>query len=112
MPINLNNIGGLISKLPGGKEAVGLINDIGNPIMQVAVNPFVNMGSNMLHSIMSMQKSLMKSGSKIADGLAGFVSSPMFMYLVVGGLAIGGIMVIQNGGNAPLPPQVAKLLGK
>ena len=50
----------------------------------------------------------MKAGGELAN----CVSSPLFTYAVIGGLAIGGIYLIQNGGKAPLLPQVAKLLGK
>lgn len=111
MGFNLNGIGSLISNLPGGGEAVHWINEIGNPVVQV-VSPFVNMGTSILNSMVSMETTLMSSMGNVAQGLSGFVSSPLFTYAVIGGLAIAGIMVFQNGGKAPLPPQVAKALGK
>ena len=100
MGFSWNSIGGLIEKLPGGNEALGIINGIGNPIISV-LSPLVSFGTSMLNSVMSMSQSLMKT-----------FSSPIFMYLIVGGLAIGGIMIFRNGGNAPLPPQLANFLGK
>jgi hypothetical protein len=111
MGFDLNGIGSLISGLPGGGEAVHWINQIGNPVMQV-VSPIVNMGTSVLNSVMSLGTGLMSAGSNLAQGMAGFVNSPLFTYAIVGGLAIGGIYLIQNGGKAPVPPQIAKLLGK
>ena len=111
MGFNLNGIGSLINKLPGGKEATGIINAIGNPIVQVVSIP-VNIATSMATGIMNMQKTMMQASTKMIDGLAGFVSSPLFTYAVIGGLGIAGVMVIQNGGKAPLPPQMARMLGK
>lgn len=112
MGFNLHGIGSLIERIPVvGKEANKIINAVGNPIQQIVSVP-INLATSMATNMMNMQKTLMTAGAKAAEGLAGFVSSPMFTYLVVGGLAIGGIMVIQNGGKAPLPPQMARMLGK
>ena len=88
-----------------------VINAVGNPIVQVVSIP-VNIATGMATGMMNMTSSLMKAGTKAVDGLAGFVSSPLFTYVIIGGLALGGVMVIQNGGRAPLPMNVARVLGK
>ena len=111
MGFNLNGIGSLISKLPGGKEAVGVINAVGNPIVQVVSIP-VNIATSMATGMAKLQQSLMQSATNAAQGLSSFVSSPLFTYAVIGGLGIAGVYVIQNGGNPPLPPQMARILGK
>ena len=111
MGFNLHGIASLINKLPGGKQATEIINAVGNPIAQIVSVP-VSLATGMATGVMNMTTSLMKSGTKMVEGLAGFVSSPLFTYAIIGGLAIGGIYLIQNGGKAPLPPQVARILGK
>ena len=110
MGMNFHGLGGILEKLPGGKEVVQVLNIV-DPIVKLALLP-VDIATSMATGMANMGNSLMKSGTKIVDSLAATISSPMFTYLVIGGLAIGGIMVLQNGGKAPLPPQVARMLGK
>ena len=97
MGFNLNGLGSIIEKAGGG-QFVSIVNKVGNPVVQV-LSPVVNLGKSMLSSIISMQKSMMQSMSGLMKGVSGFVNSPTFMYVVIGGLAIAGIYVIQNGGK-------------
>ena len=112
MGFNFNTIGSLIEQnIPGGKEINKIVNGVANPFVQIGLIP-VNMATSMAAGMTNMTKSLMNAGTKMVDGLAGFVSSPLFTYVVIGGLALGGIMVIQNGGRAPSPMNMARMLGK
>jgi hypothetical protein len=96
MGFNLNGIGGLIGKLPGGGEAVNIINQIGNPIMSVA-NPFINIMGSGLEAMMTLPVTLMQSATKMATGLANTLSQPTIIYIIVGCVAVGGIYEIQSG---------------
>ena len=97
MGFDLNFIGGLITNAGGG-DFVNVVNQIGNPIVQV-VSPFVSMGTSMLSSVMSLTTTLNKAAGNIATGVANMVNSPTFTYLIIGGLVLGAVVVFQNGGT-------------
>ena len=108
---NFNQIGGLISGLPGGSEAVSIINGIGNPIVEIA-SPFVNIGSTMLQSVMGLTTTLTNAAGNMAKGLGNFVNSPSFVYVLIGGMALAGVVLISNGGKPPIMPNPMKMMGR
>ena len=103
MPFNLNGLGNLISGLPGRSEAVNIINQVGNPIVEIAT-PFVNIGSSMLQSVMNLSTTLTNAAGNMAKGLGNFVNSPSFVYVLIGGMALAGVVLISNGGSPPTNP--------
>ena len=111
MGFNLNQLGGLISGLPGGSEAVGIINGIGAPIVEIA-SPFVNIGSTMLQSVMGLTTTLTNSLGNVAKGLGNFVNGPSFVYVLIGGMALVGVVLISSGGKSPASMIPMKMMGR
>ena len=101
MGFNLNSLGGLISKMPGGSEAVNVINSIGNPIMSGVVSPIANMGTSMLHSVISMSTNMTKAMSNVMEGIGNFAKSPSFVYVLIGGVVIVGVVMMNNSDKIP-----------
>ena len=99
MGFSLNGLGALIANSsPAGAAFVNGINQVGNPIVQAA-SPFINMGTGMLQSMMSLGTTLNGAIGNIATGVGNMVNSPTFTYLVIGGLVLGAVVVFQNGGT-------------
>ena len=111
MGFNLHGLGELISRGPGGKEFLSVVNAVGNPIVQV-VSPIVNAGSSMLQSIMGLGSTLTKAAGNVATGVAGFVNSPSFTWVLIGGLGLAGVYLISSGGAPPQMAAFKKMAGR
>ena len=100
MGFSLNSLGSLISNSSGfGAQFIDGINAVGDPLMGIA-SPFLDLGGSFLKSVISLPTILNNSLGTAMTGLANMVNSPSFMlYLVIGGVAIAGIMVV----GAPSP---------
>ena len=89
-----------IGRIPGASDS-GIWKQIRNiTVLPVKlVEDMTVMTLNMTKSMMTLGTSMQNALGKVANGLADSLNSPLLMYGVVGGLALGGIYIIEGGGS-------------
>ena len=89
-----------IGRIPGVSDS-GAWNQV-KSIVGIPVKlteDFAMMQINMAKSMANLGTNLTNAAGKVANGLADSLNSPLLMYGVIGGLALGGIYVLQGGSS-------------